>query len=77
MSQTAALPPLSSLPLQVVHNLPHLLAGSNNAGNANSNTSNSNLNVACNNNLLRSNMQHQQQQQQQQQQRAIKSFFRF
>ncbi|KRF85033.1 uncharacterized protein Dvir_GJ11425, isoform I [Drosophila virilis] len=72
MSQAATLPPLSSLPLQVVHNLPHLLAGNgnNNSNNSsNNNNSNPNLNgnnVSCNNNsqpgnnLLRSSMQHQQ-----------------
>ncbi|XP_017098206.2 uncharacterized protein DDB_G0283357 isoform X16 [Drosophila bipectinata] len=67
MSQTAALPPLSSLPLH----LPHLLASNNNNGNNGSNNTsnnNPNLNGNCNNNLLRGSMQHQQQQQQQQQQ---------
>ncbi|XP_034108329.1 putative uncharacterized protein DDB_G0286901 isoform X15 [Drosophila albomicans] len=59
MSQATTLPPLSSLPLQVVHNLPHLLAGNGNNSNNNSsnnNNNNTNLNgnnvgvVACNNN---------------------------
>ncbi|XP_037880810.1 putative uncharacterized protein DDB_G0286901, partial [Glossina fuscipes] len=57
------LPPLSSLPLQVVHNLPHLLTGSltnahnnsnssshsNNNNNNNSNSSSNNLNILQNN----------------------------
>ncbi|XP_030386223.1 putative uncharacterized protein DDB_G0282129 isoform X12 [Scaptodrosophila lebanonensis] len=54
MSQTGALPPLSSLPLQVVHNLPHLLTGGNNNNNNNNNGSNSSQNnlsnIASNNN---------------------------
>ncbi|XP_033149734.1 putative uncharacterized protein DDB_G0271606 isoform X10 [Drosophila busckii] len=63
MSQTGALPPLSSLPLH----LPHLLGSNNN----NNNSNNTNLTLPSgnnNNNLLRSNMQQQQPQQQQQQQ---------
>ncbi|XP_067646378.1 AAC-rich mRNA clone AAC11 protein isoform X2 [Eurosta solidaginis] len=53
-NQTTALPPLSSLPLQVVHNLPHLLAagsggsgggggGATNGGSSGNSNSNNNL----------------------------------
>ncbi|XP_055844162.1 GATA zinc finger domain-containing protein 13 isoform X13 [Episyrphus balteatus] len=55
MQPPATLPPLSSLPLQVVHNLPHLLGNTNvvnttnNVANTNPTTNNNNTNLRNNN----------------------------